>query len=110
VTQFVVLAGCAAWIAWRTWGIVTGTDDGNGILLLPAIVILAHMGSVLNNRRAVRLDALCLGILFLLGAMRDTTRILAMDLGDEGWIFTGIELLMGMLLLVGWRLSHESVV
>lgn len=106
--QVVVLAACAAWIAWQTWAIVFEGSDGNGILLLPAMVLLVHMGNILHsgNRRAVRLDVLCLGFMFLAGTARDTVRICTFDLGGEAWPMVGSELLVGMLLLVWWSMSR----
>jgi hypothetical protein len=105
ITHVVVLAACAAWIAWQTWAIMFEGGDGNGILLLPAVVLVVHMGGILTsgNRPALRLDALCLGLLFLAGTVRDVTRITAYDLGSEAWSLVWVELSVGVLLLLVWR-------
>lgn len=104
-TQVLVVAVCSAWVVRQTWAIIFEGGDGNGILLLPAVVLVVHMGSILTsgNRPALRLDALCLGLLFLAGTARDVTRITAYDLGSEAWSLVRVELSVGVLLLIVWR-------
>ncbi len=103
--QYLVLGTCAGWIAVQVRSIVFEGGDGNGILLLPAMVLLVHMGSILHSghRRAVRLDALALGVMFLAGTMRDVVRIAAYDVGTEIMPLVWLELGVGVLLLAVWR-------